>query len=312
MLKENKQAYLEQKIEKYAYMEQMFGLHKVLYDYADYIKGSDCLEITLKDGEVIFNFLSCGKQIKMVCLPYDITSVPFTFLDFGGYDREETRFLVEIVKEKDVVLDIGANLGWYTLNWLKTGKKVTVFSFEPLPQIYAKLVQNLTLNGIPRKNAFNFGLADKNEDFDFFFDTKRCGASSMVNLRDTQDTAKVKCTLKRLDDVFPGLKVKKLDLIKCDVEGAEKLVFEGGWETIKKYQPVVFSEILRKWSRKFDYHPNDVLKSFRDIGYDCYVIDNGRIKKLPAVTEETRETNFLFLHGTKHAKLALRLSGGKG
>jgi predicted rRNA methylase YqxC with S4 and FtsJ domains len=140
---ENKKAFLNNKIEKYDYMGRMFEVHKILYEYGDFINKSNVLDITIKDGNVYFNFLSNGVQIKMVCIPYDITSVQLTFLEFGSYDLEETKFLLDIVKDNNVVLDIGANLGWYTLHWLKKRKDVTVFSFEPMADIYDKLIQNL-------------------------------------------------------------------------------------------------------------------------------------------------------------------------
>ena len=299
---ENKKDFLNNQIEKYDYMGRMFEIHKILYEYADFINKSDVLDITIKNGDVYFNFLSNGFQIKMVCIPYDITSVPFTFLDFGSYDMEETKFLVDIVKDNDVVLDIGANLGWYTLNWLKKAKDVTVFSFEPMPDIYDKLIQNLILNGQQIKNAFNFGLSNINDDLDFFFDTERCGASSMVNLRESKNTVNVKCTVKRLDDVFPSFGINRLDFIKCDVEGAEKLVFEGGIETIKKYKPIIYSEMLRKWSKKFGYHPDDIINLLADIGYHCYGYINNKIEKIDSVTPELETTNFFFFQETKHKK----------
>lgn len=305
MLKENKAAFLNNQIEKYEYMERMFNVHKILYEYADFINRTNVLEISIKNGNVYFNFLSNGVQINMVCIPYDITSVPFTFLDFGSYDMEETKFLFDIVKDNDVVLDIGANLGWYTLNWLKKAKDVAVYSFEPMPDIFNRLIQNLVLNGQQIKNAFNFGLSNVNDEIDFFFDTERCGASSMINLRGTDKTVNVKCTVKRLDDVFPSLGVDRLDFIKCDVEGAEKLVFEGGIGTIKKYKPIIFSEMLRKWSKKFNYHPNDIIKLFAAIEYDCYIIHRNKLQKIECVTDETLETNFLFLNRSKHSEVLL-------
>ena len=308
MLIENKKAFLNNQIEKYQYMRRMFDMHKILYEYADFINNSDVLDITIKNGNVYFNFLNNGVQIKMVCIPYDITSVPFTFLDFGSYDIEENKFLSDIVKDNDVVLDIGANLGWYTINWLKRAKNITVFSFEPMPDIYDNLIQNLILNGQQIKNAFNFGLSNVNDELDFFFDTERCGASSMVNLRDTKNTVNVKCTVKRLDDVFPSLGINRLDFIKCDVEGAEKLAFEGGIETIKKYKPIVFSEMLRKWSKKFGYHPNDIINLFRSIDYECYIINNDKIEKFGYVDDDTIQTNYLFFHKEKHVDIITNLS----
>ena len=298
----SKKDFLNNKIEKYDYMERMFDVHKVLYEYAKFIDKSNVLDITIKDGDVYFNFLSNGIRIKMVCIPYDITSVPFTFLDFGSYDMEETAVLSDIVKDNYVVLDIGANLGWYTLHWLKKTKEATVFSFEPMPDTYDKLVRNLILNGQEIKNAFNFGLSNINDEVEFFWDTERCGASSMVNLRGTNKTVKVKCTVKRLDDVFLSLGVNRLDFIKCDVEGAEKLVFEGGIETIKKYTPIIYSEMLRKWSKKFSYHPDDIINLLADIGYHCYGYINNKIEKIDSVTPELETTNFFFFHETKHKK----------
>lgn len=302
MLKENKKAFLDNRIEKYKYMRRMFDIHKILYEYAGFINKSDVLDITIKNGDVYFNFLSNGVQIKMVCIPYDITSVPFTFLDFGSYEPKEDKILLNIVKGNDVVLDIGANLGWYTLNWLKKARNVTVYSFEPMPDIYDKLIQNLTLNGQRIKNAFNFGLSNVNDEVNFFFDMERCGASSMVNLRGTENTIDIKCTVKKLDDVFPSLNVNRLDFIKCDVEGAEKLVFEGGIETIKKYKPIIYSEMLRKWSKKFGYHPDDIINLLADIGYSCYGYVNDKIEKIDSVTPELETTNFFFFQKAKHKK----------
>ena len=117
-------------------------------------------DITIKNGHVYFNFLSNGLQITMVCLPFDKSSVPLSFLNFGSYEPDETKFLLGLVKNNDVVLDIGANSGWYTLNWLKKAQKVTVYSFEPIPILYDNLIQNLILNREQVKNAFNFGLSD--------------------------------------------------------------------------------------------------------------------------------------------------------
>ncbi len=95
-----------------------------------------------------------------------------------------------------------------------------------------------------------------------------------------------------------------VDFIKCDVEGSELFVYQGGLETLKKYKPVVFSEMLRKWSAKFGYHPNDIIALFKNIGYQCYVITvDNYLKEITEVTEETVETNYFFLHGEKHGKI---------
>ena len=290
-------------LEKYEYMRRMHEVHKVLYEYARYIGGTETAQIAIEHGEVIFTFLSEGVKIRMICIPYDMTSVPFTFLDFGSYEKDETAIAMALVKEGDVVLDVGANTGWFTLNWLKNVPNVTVCSFEPMPETFEVLVKNLQLNNHGSDRAFNYGLSNKRAEVEFYWDTERCGATSMVNLRGTDQTRIVKSEVRRLDDVFPTLGVDCIDFIKCDVEGAEKLVLDGGMETIRQHRPVIFAEMLRKWARKYDYHPNDIINMLSDEQYDCYVIHKGRLKRFLLVTEETVETNYLFLDRQKHAEM---------
>ena len=244
----------------------------------------------------------------MVSIPYDVSSIPFTLLNFGAYEPIEDKLLLELVSDDSVVLDIGANAGWYTLNWQKNANNVQVFSFEAIPVIYENMVQNLILNGLPTNNAYNFALSNESGEKEFYFDTERCGASSMVNLRDTDCTRKVKCKVKKLDELVPSFGLDQIDFIKCDVEGAEKLVFEGGIETIRNYKPVIYAEMLRKWSAKFDYHPNDIIKLLAGIGYECYYFADGKLNLIETVTESTSATNFFFFDQEKHVDIIMRYS----
>lgn len=303
MINEHKKDYAQHGLEKYEYMRRMHEVHKVLYEYAQHIDGTDTVSISLEHGEVIFTFISNGASIRMVSIPYDMTSVPFTFLDFGSYEKEETILTTALVQEGDVVLDIGANAGWFSLNWLQNVPNVNVFAFEPMPETFEVLVKNLHLNGHDSARAFNHGFSREAKEIEFYWDTERCGASSMVNLRGTDQTRLVSSEVKRLDDVFPTLGVDRLDFIKCDVEGAEKPVFDGGIETIREHKPIIFTEMLRKWADKFDYHPNDIIGMFAAEQYQCFTIHDGRLKSFGLVTEETVETNYLFLDPDKHAAL---------
>jgi hypothetical protein len=62
----------------------------------------------------------------------------------------------------------------------------------------------------------------------------------------------------------------------------------------------VFAEMLRKWSEKFNYHPNEIIELFRSIGYGCFHVTNNKLKEIAEMTDETIETNFFFLHLEKH------------
>lgn len=106
--------------------------------------------------------------------------------------------------------------------------------------------------------------------------------------------------------------ITKVDFIKCDVEGTELFVYEGGKKTIEKYRPIIMSEMLRKWAHKFNYHPNDIINLLTELGYQCFVInENSNLKKFDKVLEETVETNYYFLHKEKHAYIISNLCDDK-
>src|SRR4051812_26601522 len=94
-----------------------------------------------------------------------------------------------------------------------------------------------------------------------------------------------------------------MDLLKCDVEGAELFVFRGGRETLARHQPIIFAEMLRKWSAKFEYHPNDIISFLRPLDYSCFALDSAGLSRCDEVTDATTQTNFIFLNTSKHREL---------
>jgi hypothetical protein len=120
-----------------------------------------------------------------------------------------------------------------------------------------------------------------------------------VDLQGTGAAQKVACKIERLDS-FVARTGTRIDFIKCDVEGAELLVLTGGSETLKKFKPMVFAEMLRKWAAKFNYHPNQIIEFMAGLGYRCFVGREGKLVEFKVMDENTIETNFFFLHGVAH------------
>lgn len=80
------------------------------------------------------------------------------------------------------------------------------------------------------------------------------------------------------------------------------MVVQGG-EKILETTPIILMELLRKWSRAFGYHPNDVFALLERYGYRAWVfVEGGRLQACPQVTEETVQTNYIFMHPQKHAE----------
>lgn len=299
--------------EKYDYIREMFQTHEHLFEYPDLIKGTPVKKIEINKEQVIFTINNNGRDILLCSDPKDANSLPFFCINFSAYDEaKEMKMVMRLLKKGDVVFDIGASVGWYAINILLSKKGVVVYCFEPIKSSYSYLIKNFKLNNLKNDKVYNIGLSDGNKKTKFYFDVECAMASSMADLRESPKTIIEECKVKKLDDFVSKIpSFKKLDFIKCDVEGSELLVFKGGIKTIKKYKPIIFAEMLRKWSKKFNYHPNDIINLLSGVGYECYIFNNppagGKIKKIKYVDENTIEKNYLFLHKGKHANLAKKL-----
>lgn len=296
------------------YRMKLFKKIEELLEYKDLINDSRVSQISVTGDDVVFTIESQNAKgdpykVDMAIYQDDWGAVPAAMLSTAqGYEPEELRMVNSLFsyigEEKGVCLDVGANLGWYTLNVCKQYPELTSYAFEPILQTYEKLKRNITLNGLENCRCYNLGLSNENKTITFFYDVEVSGASSMVDLREAGTTEKVDCEIRRLDDFVEKEKIGRIDFIKCDVEGAELFVYQGGLKSIEKYKPIVFSEMLRKWSAKYHYHPNDIIRLFEEIGYQCYVIaENNKLKRFGYVDEETTETNYFFLCPEVHKEI---------
>lgn len=296
-------------IVKQEYIEKMHRLHKRLFEYSSFIKDKDVGEIRINDDSVILTTKS--NNIRLICDKDDYRIVPIEILNFGSYESEELKMVLQLVEEGYHVLDIGANIGWYSINIAMHDHSLKVYSFEPIPKTYMLLKKNLELNGVKNVETFNLGFSDHPGEIEFYYYKEgSCNASSAL-LTDRNDIEKVICKVDTIDR-FTDAEHLQVDLIKCDVEGAELLIFKGGMKTIKRDLPIIFTEMLRKWSAKFNYHPNEIICMMKDVGYKCYIIRDGRLSEFDEMDEKTVETNFLFLHTLKHQDKIERYTGFTG
>jgi FkbM family methyltransferase len=197
------------------------------------------------------------------------------------------------------VFDVGANFGWYSLNMARKFPESMIYSFEPVLKTFNYLVDNVKLNDFKNIYIYNFGFSNEESEAVLYYYPTGSVNASLSNLTDLSEVEEKKCLVKKMDNFIAETKTR-VDFIKCDVEGAELLVFQGGIDSIKEYKPIIFSEILRKWSKKFNYQPDDIIKLLSGVGYICFVSDGVKLRKINAIDDNTMETNFFFLHPEKH------------
>ncbi len=287
---------------KTEFIENMFHNHKILFEYSEYLKSGLISEIIIRDDKIIAK--SRRNNIKLYCDPVDQRSIPIEMLNFGLFEDIEInsvcRLISKYLPDNFVALDIGGNIGWYAIELAKQFPNSSIFSFEPIPETFKKLNDNLLLNEISNVKSFNFGFSNRNEELIFFYDKNLTGGTSIKNILNKEIIEKIECPVKKMDDVIDSI-TDRVDFIKCDVEGAELFVYQGGLKTIEKHKPIIYSEMLRKWAAKFNYHPNDIINLLHEIGYDCFSFNaNGELLLIRSITDNTVETNFIFIDSNKY------------
>ena len=288
-------------LEKLEFVGLMNEKFKVLTDFHENISKTPIQEIIISKNGVIFSINVLKKNLKFYMDPQDIRETPKEVFNFNNYELDEISFLTKLIKDCKVIFDIGSNIGWYSIYLDKFDGVEKIHSFEPIPANFKKLNSNLELNNTTKVLANNFGLSDSNEFLEMYYNSSLTGATSIKQNIDICNEL-IQCQFIKMDDYVLENNVIKIDFIKIDIEGAELLALKGGLYSIKKFLPILFLELLRKWSANFNYHPNDVIKLLRDLGYSCYSIGKTLIK-IDSITDDTLATNFYFFHDSKHKEV---------
>jgi FkbM family methyltransferase len=164
------------------------------------------------------------------------------------HEESTTALFRKIVKEGDVVVDLGANIGYFTLLAAKlVGKKGKVYAFEPEPRNYEFLTRNIQLNGYDNVVALQKAVADKPGMVKLFicpYDTghhtiqKYDGIHAYRPEFVNKKKEFVEVEQVGLDDFLRG-KTTRINVIKMDVEGAEMLALAGMEELIRENKNLI-------------------------------------------------------------------------
>jgi FkbM family methyltransferase len=285
-------------MDKASFIKCMYEEHHAgLFNYAGYLFQTNIKKIEIEDDSVIMT--SRDQGVRIACSLGDFRIAPIEILNFLDYEKLESAMMENLIADGDIFFDIGANIGWYSIRVALSRRAAMVFCFEPIPKTYRYLQKNLDLNSVPNVQAHNFGFSNQAGKLPFYYYPEGSGNASSAILTQRMDMENVSCEVRILDDYITETG-GGVDFIKCDVEGAELLVFKGGLETIAREKPIVFSEILRKWSKKFNYNPNEIFHLFREQGYQSFTVKGNYLVEFFSMDESTVETNFFFLHSEKH------------
>jgi FkbM family methyltransferase len=192
----------------------------------------------------------------------------------NSFERAETQLLRRILKPGMVMIDAGAHRGYYTLLASSIlGKDGTVISFEPSPRERQWLWMHLVVNGRKNVKIEKCALGSKEETAEFFISLgKQTGCNSLRYPKGVKYSLPIQVPVVTLDYYDQHSGMNCLDLLKMDLEGAEKEVLIGGQGCIQKNRPVIICELSDLRTLRWKYHPIEAEKILERFGYSCYFI----------------------------------------
>jgi FkbM family methyltransferase len=198
----------------------------------------------------------------------------------------EKHLYLSLVKRGDVVIDIGANVGYFTMLFSDlTGNRGEVHAFEPVPSTYIVLAENIHRFPVYKNVYLNrVALGNKDQPSRMLLPRGDHGQASLVRHSDgswkdaDNEIASIEIEMMQLDQYADRL--GRIDFVKCDVEGAELLVLRGAQSTLRRCRPKLFIEIDDRWTRSFGWTTTDVFRYLRQIGYSYFYGINSQVAPL--------------------------------
>lgn len=298
-----KNDYLSQNLDFYSFLNEMHQYNKTLTLFSKFLAKTGLASIEINDNRLIFTTNVDG--IKLMFDGEDRRGVPFEFINFGDYEKEERLLFDNLLSDKMTILDIGANIGWYSILWGKKYKKAKIYTYEPVQELFETTIANLLLNGVSNVQVIQTALSDARSDMiDFNYSPECSGLSSIRRVMGYSEQGRISVNNQTLADSISELNIGAIDVIKCDVEGAEYNVIKGGIECIKKHLPILVLELYHEWSKHFGYHPDEPIKELKALGYEVFLPKQGKLEKVDHyIGEDFERQNYFFLHQNKHFDL---------
>ncbi len=224
----------------------------------------------------------------------------------GNVNFEKVLFL-NLVRDGDIVFDVGANRGYYTLLFSHlVGGRGQVHAFEPIPPTFKAL--SLSIASGKRFNNVRLNrvaVGDHAGTAELYMPGQDDGQASLRkhsfgSWKNVSRISTFECQAVRLDDYTSTRPLNHLDFIKCDVEGAELLALKGATKTLLRFAPILFLEVCGNWTANFDYSPVEIVRYLRELGYSRFhlVTESGRLLENPATNPSSEvfsgSTNLLF------------------
>jgi FkbM family methyltransferase len=237
-------------------------------------------------------------------------------LRVAGRGSLEKRAFLRLLRPGDVVVDVGANAGYFTLLFSDiVGASGEVHAFEPIAPTFERLSRTI---------------ADARRFDNVMLNCAACGESSGVatmlvpgadwgqaalaphatgSWASEAELTAYETTVVSLDAYLEAKSAPRVDFMKLDAEGAELGVLKGAARTLASQRPLLSIELYGEWTRDFGYEPADLVSFLEGLGYDLLIaLEEGAMRVTGAEAGEIARSRSLNLVAGRRDAHAARLS----
>ena len=195
------------------------------------------------------------------------------FLKDNPHERGEVKFLESIVKEGMNVIDIGANVGITTVTVArKIGRRGKLYSFEPTPEYFNILKENISSNGLENVKVYELAVTDQVGRAPF---SQKELSSGIVF---EEGAKKFEVSTTSIDRFLSEEKIERIDLINMDCEGSELLVLKGAKETLRKNKVKIFCEIHHDFLKQLGQSVEELVQYLQGLEFQVQSVSLDDLK----------------------------------
>lgn len=255
-----------------------------------------------KFNQLFFKFpilITFKDNIKIICYPNSsYGSLIFYTLYPEFYEMKVLEFFL---KKNSIFLDIGAGFGDYSLLAGSIIKKGKIYAFEPLAEERERFSQNIKINNLNKLiKVYSSAVSNSLGSVTFSIEkTKELSHITSEKSSHQKNVSKIRTTT--IDHFLTKNKIKEIDAIKIDVEGAELLVLEGAKKSLEKGIVKLMIVEFNSNQENFEQQRTNNLNYFtylKKCGYQVFTINNGYLKKISSFNKKTTQ-NLLIIKKNK-------------